>query len=87
MVPNLEELNMNKNQLESISGLNFTVYLKRLHLDGNRIRSLDGVETLKTLEELTIAGNVIVKLDPLIGAKFPLLKQMILNSNQIRQIP
>lgn len=58
-LPGLEQLNLNRNQIEGLplNSLTINLRLKSLQLEGNRLKTFGNLDFLKTLSELCVDGN------------------------------
>ena len=89
---NLRSLNLESNQLTSLSGLLDLKHLKVLCLNSNKISSLscaadaDTYPVLPSLEVLQLASNGIPRLHPLQLHRLPALKALFLQNNELSSL-
>ncbi|KAI0364092.1 hypothetical protein BV20DRAFT_956956 [Pilatotrama ljubarskyi] len=60
---NLENLDISRNQIDSLRQLECLRHLRELRADGNRIDSVDGLQRMDGLIKLSLQGNEIRELD------------------------
>jgi Leucine-rich repeat (LRR) protein len=83
-MPNLVELELDRNQITSIEGLSELVGLTTLKLYRNQITSIEGLSGLVGLTTLRLSSNKITSIEGLSGLVG--LTRLDLNSNQIMSI-
>ncbi|KAL1459236.1 hypothetical protein WDU94_011242 [Cyamophila willieti] len=87
LVPNLEVLNLEQNQIETISNLSCLTKLKKLNLNQNQIQDLTNFRTelnSNNLIELCLCENRVTNLDGLKGLKS--LQSLDLGSNFVSDL-
>ncbi|KAJ7070034.1 hypothetical protein C8F01DRAFT_1246184 [Mycena amicta] len=60
---NLENLDISRNEVDSLRQLSCLRHLRELRADANQVRDLDGLEALDGLVKLSLAGNALRELD------------------------
>ncbi|KAL7279731.1 hypothetical protein ACG7TL_006138 [Trametes sanguinea] len=60
---NLENLDISRNQIDSLRQLECLRHLRELRADGNRINSLDGLQKMDGLIKLSLQGNELREVD------------------------
>ncbi|MDH7902693.1 leucine-rich repeat protein [Porphyromonas gingivalis] len=80
----LTRLNLRRNQISKLEGLERLASLTTLNLSGNQISKLDGLERLTSLTELYLSDNQISKLESL--DRLTPLTELYLSGNQINKL-
>ncbi|OSD02453.1 hypothetical protein PYCCODRAFT_1367524 [Trametes coccinea BRFM310] len=81
---NLENLDISRNQIDSLRQLECLRHLRELRADGNRINSLDGLQKMDGLIKLSLQGNELREVD-LHGYKTR-LEMLNLSHNRISNV-
>ncbi|ROT46888.1 leucine-rich repeat domain-containing protein [Candidatus Cardinium hertigii] len=81
---NLRHLNLNHNQLTTITGLENLTQLRWLYLIGNRLRAITGLKKLTQLKYLNLGNNQLTDITELKNLTH--LKSLYLNHNQLTAI-
>ncbi|CDZ96542.1 Protein phosphatase 1, regulatory subunit, and related proteins [Phaffia rhodozyma] len=79
----LESLDLGRNRIESIFGLESLSSLRSLILDGNKLRTLEPSGQIRKLRSLKVSDNKLTQLD--IG-QFPQLRILYADDNRLKRI-
>ncbi|TBU25484.1 hypothetical protein BD311DRAFT_669517 [Dichomitus squalens] len=82
---NLENLDISRNEIDSLRQLECLRHLRELRADGNRIDSVDGLQKMDGLIKLSLQGNIIRSLD-LHDFKWTRLEMLNVSQNRISSI-
>ncbi|KAF5317640.1 hypothetical protein D9611_014966 [Ephemerocybe angulata] len=84
-LPNLENLDISHNEIESLRQLECLRHLRELKADGNRITKLDGLERMDGLVKLSVQGNSIQSVD-LEGFRWTRLEMLNISHNRLDSV-
>ncbi|RPD73949.1 hypothetical protein L226DRAFT_91508 [Lentinus tigrinus ALCF2SS1-7] len=82
---NLENLDISRNQVNSLRQLECLKHLRELRADGNHIESVDGLQKMDGLIKLSLQGNIIREMD-LHEFRWTRLEMLNLSHNRISSI-
>ncbi|KAI0754656.1 hypothetical protein C8Q80DRAFT_1216571 [Daedaleopsis nitida] len=82
---NLENLDISRNQVDSLRQLECLRHLRELRADDNHIDSLDGLQKMDGLIKLSLQGNAIREID-LHGFRWTRLEMLNLSHNRIGSV-
>ncbi|KAF7297698.1 hypothetical protein MKEN_01393100 [Mycena kentingensis (nom. inval.)] len=82
---NLENLDISRNEVDSLRQLACLRHLRELRADGNQIRDVDGLEGMDGLVKLSVADNALRELD--VGrCRWTRLEVLDVSRNRIRRV-
>ncbi|RDX46502.1 hypothetical protein OH76DRAFT_1457148 [Lentinus brumalis] len=82
---NLENLDISRNQVDSLRQLECLKHLRELRADGNHIANVDGLQKMDGLIKLSLQGNVIREID-LNDFRWTRLEMLNLSHNRLSSI-
>ncbi|KAJ7202834.1 hypothetical protein GGX14DRAFT_653064 [Mycena pura] len=82
---NLENLDISRNEVDSLRQLACLRHLRELRADGNQLTNVEGLEGLDGLMKLSLAGNTLRELD-LASLRWTRLEVLDVSKNRIRSV-
>ncbi|CAM9626759.1 unnamed protein product, partial [Ectocarpus fasciculatus] len=88
-LPSLRRLDLSKNSLNRLKGLQGCPQVTYLTAAGNELTGdgLDGVRPLKDLKVFNASGNRVRRIPPAVFAQFRQLQALVLSDNEISEVP
>eukprot|EP00752_Nemacystus_decipiens_P014166 g12597.t1 len=88
-LPSLRRLDLSKNSLNRLKGLQGCPQVTYLTAAGNVLTGdgLDGIRALKDLKVLNASGNRVRRIPPAVFSQFRQLQALVVNNNEIAEVP